>query len=339
MNAEAKKKLSVPVVVLTAVALVLLLVLIRNPFTSTTPTSAPIWWVSLTAPQYPKSAFPDGIRINFHVDGVFNGCHLIKSKEKSESQALDCKAEMDAINHYVGMYPISAGAPIERAVSPFVFALLALMLVAFALPGKKVRVGLLAAGCLAIGIWMFMGMYGQGGVNLLSPNYIADMQKTMDLDPHEYKDWSGYHAIQESYTDALGLYFRDIPEIKRRAAIMGNATNIVVYGLAAAMLLLVVGNWFTRFFYWLLVLVPMALPVFFIIDYSGWLWWFGHNLNKMGAFTVKPFMPTVFGQGKVAQFATHSYPYWGFGVMVAMSVVLAVLALIRRKELKEGVAE
>ena len=24
---------------------------------------APIWWVSLTAPNYPKDAFPDGIRI------------------------------------------------------------------------------------------------------------------------------------------------------------------------------------------------------------------------------------------------------------------------------------
>jgi cytochrome c553 len=36
---------------------------------------APIWWVSLTAPNYPpKDAFPDGIRIHFHFDGVYNGC-------------------------------------------------------------------------------------------------------------------------------------------------------------------------------------------------------------------------------------------------------------------------
>ncbi|MET0092977.1 MAG: hypothetical protein ABW120_05560, partial [Sedimenticola sp.] len=80
------------------------------------------------------------------------------------------------------------------------------------------------------------------------------------------------------------------------------------------------------------VLVPLALPVFFIIDYSAWLWWYGHSLNQMGAFTVKPFMPTVFGDGKVAQFATHSYPYKGFGLMVLSSVLLAVAALIRRKQ-------
>ena len=56
----------------------------------------------------------------------------------------------------------------------------------------------------------------------------------------------------------------------------------------------------------------------------------------MGAFTVKPFMPTVFGDGKVAQFATHSYPALGFGLMVLLSAVLAVLALVRRKGLREA---
>ena len=77
------------------------------------------------------------------------------------------------------------------------------------------------------------------------------------------------------------------------------------------------------------------MPVFFVIDYAAWLWFFGHNLNPMGAFTVKPFMPTVFGQGKVAQFATHSYPYIGFGLMMVMSVLLAIAAIIRHRQLGE----
>ena len=34
--------------------------------------------------------------------------------------------------------------------------------------------------------------------------------------------------------------------------------------------------------YWLLILVPMALPLFFIIEYSAWLWWYGHSLNRDG---------------------------------------------------------
>jgi hypothetical protein len=43
-------------------------------------------------------------------------------------------------------------------------------------------------------------------------------------------------------------------------------------------------------------------------------------------------MPTVFGDGKVAQFSTHSYPYVGFGLMLVFSVLLALAALLRRKE-------
>jgi hypothetical protein len=46
-------------------------------------------------------------------------------------------------------------------------------------------------------------------------------------------------------------------------------------------------------------------------------------------------MPTVFGQGKVAQFTTHSYPAIGFGLMVLMSVLLSLAALIRRKQSQE----
>ena len=42
---------------------------------------APAWWVSLTAPNYPEATFPDGIRINFHMDSVRNGCQIRASQE------------------------------------------------------------------------------------------------------------------------------------------------------------------------------------------------------------------------------------------------------------------
>jgi hypothetical protein len=46
-------------------------------------------------------------------------------------------------------------------------------------------------------------------------------------------------------------------------------------------------------------------------------------------------MPTVFGDGKVAQFTTHSYPDTGFGLMMLVFFVLAGAALIRRKQFKD----
>jgi len=88
-------------------------------------------------------------------------------------------------------------------------------------------------------------------------------------------------------------------------------------------------------FWWLLPVGSIGVPVGFIADYSFWLWWFGHNLHPWGAFTVKPFMPTVFGEGKVAQFSTFSYPHYGFALLLACSALLVLAVLIRRKQLQE----
>jgi len=85
--------------------------------------------------------------------------------------------------------------------------------------------------------------------------------------------------------------------------------------------------------------VPALLPVFFVIEYAAWLWFFGHNLHEWAAFTVKPFMPTVFGEGKVAQFSTYSYPYWGYALLLLVFFCLAVALLLRRQQLRQGTAD
>jgi hypothetical protein len=296
---------------------------------------SPIWWVSLTAPQYPDAAFPQGIRIHFHVDGVFNGCQKIESAEKQEDEALNCKHEMDAINHYVGMYPISAGGPVERAFSPFLFSLLGLMLVTFMVPGRKARVGLFAVGSTAIAVWMTMAMKTTGGMALLSPNYISDVTSTMDLYEEDWVDWSGMVAIKESYAEGLGRYFRDMKEINLAVGKMLTAADVIYWAVLGGMIALTLGMLFVGPVYWLMALIPAALPVFFVIEYAAWLWWFGHSLHNMAAFTVKPFMPTVLGQGKVAQFSTFSYPHYGFGLFAAAAFLLLLAMLLRRKQLKE----
>jgi hypothetical protein len=42
-------------------------------------------------------------------------------------------------------------------------------------------------------------------------------------------------------------------------------------------------------------------------------------------------MPTVFGDGKVAQFTTHSYPTTGFWLLIAIAV-LSLLAIVSRNK-------
>lgn len=356
----------------------------------------PIWWVSLTAPNYPKEAFPDGVRINFHMNGVFNGCKKVANREITEREALDCVHEMDTINHYVGMYPIAAGGVIERAFSPFLVTILGVMLVGFVIPTPRLRMGLMGVAFAVVAVWMLLYYYSAGGLKYQNTGYLDAMvtaldqsageeEATRELTPGQaliaqlkralakgtekapaeatgtahksekqrdiadlkanfradqerrdtHKPWtgSGSQLLTWHYAKSLGRYFNNPAQIRPMAARMSTAAHLVFWLLIGAMVLLVWGarrNGGTL--YWLMVLVPMALPLLFIVDYSAWLWWYGHTLNDMGAFTVKPFMPTVFGDGKVAQFSTHSYPYVGFGLMLVFSVLLALAALLRRKE-------
>lgn len=371
---------------------------------------SPVWWVALTAPNYPEEAFPDGVRIDFHMNGVFNGCKKIDKAELAESEALDCVHEMDTINHYVGMYPIAAGGVVERAFSPFLVGLLVVMLLGFMCTRPKIRLAILATGFSAIVVWMGMTWYGTGGLKYHNAGYIFALVTSMDQDTEkegtvslsevrnsgtqslaklrasiagkEYVetedtsaevegeadelsdkmdnvallksifdidqakkpgderriwDGSGSQMMAWHYEKNLGRYFNNPAEILPLVKTMSMVSHVVFFGIIGAMLLMLFGVWKKiSLLNWILILVPMALPVFFMVEYSGWLYWYGHTLNEMGAFTVKPFMPTVFGQGKVAQFTTHSYPAIGFFMMMGMAVMLALASLIRHKQMNEA---
>ncbi|MDA0190814.1 MAG: hypothetical protein OSW77_10935 [Proteobacteria bacterium] len=328
MSAQASKQ-NLIVAALTAVAAVLM---IAAYF-------APIWWVSLTAPNYPEDAFPDGIRIHFHFDGVYNGCKAAgkgtrmaneiiqkdlahdderwnpvldaaKNVDKG-AEGLDCVHEMNTINHYVGMFPIATGAPVEKPLAKFFFAFFTVMLLGFMVAKRKLRLLVLSVGFAAVAAWMVVDQYVMGALE----THIA-------------------HYVKEA-----GTFFKEPDRIKVWGDTVRNVSNLVIFGLIGVMALVIAGVAKIRPFSLLLALVPAGLPIFFVITYSGWLWFFGHNLHPWGAFTVKPFMPTVFGEGKVAQFSTYSYPYWGYGLLVAMALCLILALLIRRKQMREGTAE
>jgi len=155
-----------------------------------------------------------------------------------------------------------------------------------------------------------------GNIGHLRVTFEKDQQRKP---AEQRRDWdgSGAQMLAWHYEKTLGRYFNVPEEINPMVAKMTLAADVMFWGILAAMLLLLFGSRKTgSLLYWLLILPVVLLPLLFLIDYSAWLWWYGHRLNAMGAFTVKPFMPTVFGDGKVAQFTTHSYPSIGFGLML-----------------------
>jgi ABC-type sugar transport system permease subunit len=297
----------------------------------------PLWWVSLTAPNYPADAFPDGIRIFFSFTGVSNGCTTApktsrlmqetqqedlgwrepdgaiteKSDPKQKPDAvLDCMHEMNTINHYVGMHPIGVGAPVERVVSKYLIGFLAVALLGFAVGVRKARVALLGVGFAGVSAWMLAELFALGR-----------------LDAH----------VKE-YIEEAGKYFREPERIASWGNTLHTTVVVVAIGLVVVMAAFVLASWRWERFQLVLGAIPAFLPVFFVGAYAAWLYFFGHNLHPWGAFTVKPFMPTVFGDGKVAQFSTHSYPLPAFGLLVLVAVLLLVAVLRRRMEFLDAEA-
>ncbi len=85
--------------------------------------------------------------------------------------------------------------------------------------------------------------------------------------------------------------------------------------------------------------IPALVPFYFLFVYIYYLYWYGHHLGLHGggAFEgIKEFMPTVFGEGKVAQFTTVSYPHYGFGIAFLAFIVIVLAVLFKKKELKNS---
>jgi hypothetical protein len=237
----------------------------------------PIWWVALQSHQYPKSMYPKGIRIEFKYNGVYNGCKGVKEREEiTTNEGAECLVEMNAINHYIGMYPIVQGANTRAKAS-----------------SNEVPE-----------YYVFNTKKDANGTEIIDPN----TQKPIEVD------------VTPQYLKTLD-------------AILKNSHYI--FGVFILML---------AFFIFtpkrkngLFALIPAFTPFYFLILFAYSMYWYGHHLGLHGggAFSgIKPFMPTIFGHGKVAQFETVSYPYYGF-VIDVLSMILILLSLsLKGKYLK-----
>ena len=295
---------------------------------------SPIWWVKLEAPVY-----QDGVPINFHVNGIFNGSPF------TEGEACDklmyWVLEMDVLNHFVGMYPTGTPASIERALSQFLFAFLILLLIIFMLSGRWLQATVFTVGISIIMIWAYIALFTPGGISLMSKGYQQFVQCDVDIEPEEIQDWSGFYTMQESYYASLSKTTQSRVKNKQMVDVMVTMAYVVIGILSVGAFIFLVGLlWKNNLFYWLLVIIPILLPVFFVLEYAGWLWWVGHNLGKWAAISIGDFMPTVIGKAAINvgggnQFITHSYPHYGYGLMMLSSVLLVFAASLRRKQLHE----
>jgi len=236
----------------------------------------PVWWVALQSIQYPKSMYPNGIRINFKYNGVYNGCEGTKERAElsANQEGANCLVEMNAINHFIGMYHIVQGMNRDKTRDYPVY---------YVFNTKKD----------ANGSEIINPDTGKPVEVNVTPGALIFLDKLMRSSPYLFAIFV-----------FMVLAFIFTPKKKN--------------------------GW--------LAIIPALIPFYFLGVYIYYLYWYGHHLSLHGggAFKgIKPFMPTVFGEGKVAQFTTSSYPYYGFFVALLIFALLIIAVLLKRKNLNK----
>jgi hypothetical protein len=109
--------------------------------------------------------------------------------------------------------------------------------------------------------------------------------------------------------------------------------SISIFAISALALLVLAAVFIHSPWAALLSLPAITLPVVFLADLYFWLSNFGQNLDPSAALSnaVKPFTPTILGEGVIGQFRTVAYADFGLLIASAASIlILAGLYLQRR---------
>lgn len=112
--------------------------------------------------------------------------------------------------------------------------------------------------------------------------------------------------------------------------------SISMIGIAGLALLILAAVYIHNRWVALLTLPALLLPVIFLVDLQYWLANFGQNLDPHAALSssIKPFVPPVLGEGKIAQFSTTAGPESGLWLACTASILIAVGLWFHRRAYK-----
>lgn len=112
--------------------------------------------------------------------------------------------------------------------------------------------------------------------------------------------------------------------------------SISVLGVVVVALLILAAVFVHSRWAALLALPALMFPVIFLLDLQFWLANFGQNLDPTAPLSssVKPFVPPVLFEGKIAQFRTVASPGIGLWLAIAASVLILIGLYFHRRAYK-----
>ena len=112
--------------------------------------------------------------------------------------------------------------------------------------------------------------------------------------------------------------------------------SIALIGIAALVLLILAAIFIHNKWVTLLALPALLFPAIFLADLQYWMANFGQNLNPSAPLSssVKPFIPPVLFEGKIAQFSTWAQPELGLWLAIAASIVILIGLYFHRRAYK-----
>jgi peptidoglycan/LPS O-acetylase OafA/YrhL len=112
--------------------------------------------------------------------------------------------------------------------------------------------------------------------------------------------------------------------------------SISLIGVAAVALLILAAIFVHSKWAALLSLPALLFPAIFLLDLQYWMANFGQNLDPRAPLSssIKPFVPPVLFEGKIAQFRTWAEPEWGLWLAAAGSLVILIGLFFHRRAYK-----
>lgn len=160
----------------------------------------------------------------------------------------------------------------------------------------------------------------------------------MELDAPQYPQG----LFLTAYVDRLEGDVREIDSLNHYIGMrpLGEAAHyekaVAVWAIIAMVLLIEAAAFVHTRWAVLLALPAIFFPIGFLADLQYWMHTFGQNLDPGAALSssIKPFTPTVLGEGGIGQFKTYADLGTGFWLASACSILTIIAFVFHRHAYK-----